>query len=82
MVILNQGADNEDLCTPLKESHDKACIRTNTMQQWVDGLEGTLETGRFKAIMSPRGTIMQIRKRYILSKYFIYWKIFILLILL
>lgn len=26
MVILKQGADNEDLCTPLKGSRDKACI--------------------------------------------------------
>lgn len=41
----------------------KLAFGKNTMQQWMDGLEGTLGAGRSKAIVSPSGTFMQIRKK-------------------
>ena len=55
----------------------KLAFGKNNMQQWADGLEGTLETGRSKPSISSRETLMQIRKGTLSQgTLFIYWKVY------
>lgn len=54
MVILNQEADNEDLCTPLKESLDKACIWEEYYAA-VDGwLGGNIRSREIQGYCEPK----------------------------